>query len=196
MSNPSSTTAYAPAPTSLVKGIVERANKGGLFMGGQWHNYGTTFQGAKLAVSDVGSEVELTLVHTREGKQFVRSLLILAAVAAVAVTSEEPIEDSAPVAKIAPVAIVEPPKAAAPVPAIVPAAETTAAPVQTVVRGPSEAQVKYANDLASKLGMASERLDLLASIRFGKSFSNLGRTEIQVLIPFLRGDFAKPRSRR
>jgi hypothetical protein len=193
MSNPSSTTAYAPAPTTIVKGIVERTNKGGLFMGGQWHNYGTTFQGAKLAASDVGSEVELTLVHTREGKQFVRSLLILAAVAAVAVTSEEPIEDSAPVALVAPC---EPPKAAAPAPAVVPVAEVSAAPVQTVVRGPSEAQVKYANDLASKLGMAPERLDLLASIRFGKSFSNLGRTEIQVLIPFLRGDFAKPRSRR
>ena len=193
MSNPSSTAAYAPAPTTIVKGIVERVNQGGVLMGGQWHNYGRTFQGAKLTPTDVGSEVELTLVHTREGKQFVRSLLVLAAVAAVAVTSEESMADSEPVALVAPC---EPPKAAAPAPAKVPVAETTVTQDQAASSGASEAQVKYASDLASNLGMAPERLDLLASIRFGKTFSNLGRTEMKVLIPFLRGDFAKPRARR
>jgi hypothetical protein len=65
---------HAVAPTRTLSVVVDKVNKNGFKAGETWFNYGRTFQGERLTSEAVGLEVKMTLVASRDGKEYVRSI--------------------------------------------------------------------------------------------------------------------------
>jgi len=62
------------ASTRPVTVVVDRVKPDGLKVGETWFNYGRTFKGERLTAEAVGLEVTMTLVQSKDGKEYVRSI--------------------------------------------------------------------------------------------------------------------------
>jgi len=149
-------------------GLVEAVNKGGVKVGGTWYDYGRTFQGERLDSQAIGQEFEFALVESKkDGKSYLR---------AVKTTAESAPESSAPEACASGTAIIQPAEQAA--------ADNGAHPAGATA---SPEALKYAEDLALKLGISSEDLAAIVKLRFQKEWDALAKHEASLLIVFLGG---------
>ena len=185
MTNSNSTTVVPRAPRKPLTGTVEAVNEGGIKIEGAWYNYGRIFKGTRLTQSAIGAIVALTLVQSMDKKFFVASIESVEnakddqAPAAEAPEAEFP-EKADPAADKSPreaeVASTEPSNEE-PAPSEEPPAEPPA----------SDKQRDYARDLASNLKLSPEKVDLIMVARFGKTFDNVSKAEMKLVIPFFGG---------
>src|SRR2546422_2543137 len=79
-----------------LKGLVEQVNRHGIKIGGTWYDYDRTFEGDKPGKEIVGQEVDLALVDSKSGKQFIRAFEICGEIVGDPEGGEEPAQEEAP----------------------------------------------------------------------------------------------------
>lgn len=160
------------APTRAHTVVVDRVNQNGVKAGETWFNYGRTFKGERLTPEAIGLEVTMTLVQSKDGNEYVRSIDKIGPKAAA--PAQEDLSSEAESGAEA--------EGACP-----PTAEEAKVPQKGTA---SPEALIYAEDLSRKWkygAISSEDLEQLCQIAFKKAFSALAPEETSKLIEFFGG---------
>jgi hypothetical protein len=153
-----------------VKGLVEQVNRHGIKIGGTWYDYDRSFEGERPGKDLVGQEVDLALVDSKSGKQFIRAFEICGEIMGDPEGQDEPAPEAA-----------QESAAEGPSPSDDPA---------------TPQQVEYVETLLEKAGLAQDDLAQLSQIRFKKAFADLTKREASRTITYLGGGDFPGRARQ
>ena len=153
-----------------VKGKVERVNPRGIMIAGTWYDFNSSFEGDKPGKEIVGQEVDLALVDSKSGKQFIRAFEVCGEIVGDPQGGDEPAQESA-----------QESAAEGPSPGDDPA---------------TPQQVEYVETLLEKAGLAQDDLEQLSQIRFKKAFADLTKREASRTITYLGGGDFPGRARQ
>jgi len=139
-----------------VKGVVQKANPGGVLIAGAWYDYDDSFEGEKPGREIVGQEVELAISGADEnGKPLFNALEVCGEILGNPEGGEKPAPESAP-------------KGAGP-----------------SDDRPSPKQVEFAKLMTEKAGLTDDDVEQLSQIRFKKAFADLTKREVSWTISYL-----------